>query len=376
MKYIIFFRRTLYLCVLWLVASCVGDPPISYCKSHGDLSAVCGLQAPEDLEWLPDRSAILISEYGHLGDIEGRISLYKPDTGDTTVLYSSEQPRVNIAGRLWGDTDCSEPDFFSPHGFHLSQRPSGRWQLLVVNHRVAGEEPLDSIEMFELKRLQDHWYLEWRGCVEAESDTLLNDVVAAPRGFFTTKMAPTASTAAAILDVILRRQSAAVLRWDMSSGWQNWKDIRGSMFNGIEWHRDSGLLFVSEWAKDRVNIYNRNGELSYQVDIEKPDNISYDPASERYYVTGQRGSNWSLARCVARQADYCEIGFEVKAIGLRELLADDPNAVKSVYVSDGVYFGAGTVSIVSKEALFVGSFNGNRLLKVNEGADSFDVSAL
>ena len=45
------------------------------CKSVDGLTPICGFQSPEDLAVLSDKSGLLVSEFGQMGDNDGRLSM-------------------------------------------------------------------------------------------------------------------------------------------------------------------------------------------------------------------------------------------------------------------------------------------------------------
>ena len=44
-------------------------------KSFDGLTPICGFQSLEDLAVLPDKSGLLVSEFGQMGDNDGRLSM-------------------------------------------------------------------------------------------------------------------------------------------------------------------------------------------------------------------------------------------------------------------------------------------------------------
>ena len=83
--------------------SCGGDQQFSEqerCEAFEGMLPICGFQAPEDLALLPDASGILVSEFGHMGESEGQLSILSLPDHQRTVLYnsdSSEDLKVNNA---------------------------------------------------------------------------------------------------------------------------------------------------------------------------------------------------------------------------------------------------------------------------------------
>src|SRR5690625_236370 len=149
-------RHWLGLLAALLLAACqtapdrgeIGEPKES--EEVSPLRVITGLQAPEDLELLPNDRYLLLSQFGGLEGGPGSLAVLDRHTEQHRLLYPSKAlgPSEEARGAgEWGDPDCpGEPGAaLSPHGIHLLQRPDGRWQLLVVDR--GGRE---SVEFFEL----------------------------------------------------------------------------------------------------------------------------------------------------------------------------------------------------------------------------------
>lgn len=321
------------------------------CTPQTGLDVVCGLQSPEDAEWLPDGSGLIISEYGAMGETEGRLTLMEIDSRRLTYLYDSQNVRANVTGNLWGDAECQESVYFSPHGISLSQRPSGRWQLLVVNH--AGVETID---FFELKQKGDHWFVEWRGCVEADDDSLFNDVAAAARGFYVTRFGEYGSKSKIIFDYLFKRKSGVVKRWSIDKGWQTLENTAATMPNGILWNAAANELVVNQWGNSRVAIYDGKGNKKRDFQYSFPDNVSWDGARENYLVASKGGSFYANAMCSLQLPEHCREPFSVIEI------KPNSDSSKVKFKSDGQFFGAATNAVEKDDKLYIGSFTGSRLL--------------
>ena len=113
---------------------------------------------------------------------------------------------------------------------------------------------------------------------------------------------------------------------------------------------------VNESVGNRASFYTRDGELLRSVEIRQPDNIVYDPAADRYLVTGQNAGFFETTACMLDHDAPCRMGFTVYS-----LPAGDPTSIEVVLNEDGSRFGAGTVALAGKQQLFIGSFADNRL---------------
>ena len=229
-----------------------------YCAPQETQTPICGFEYPEDAEWLPDGSGLIVSEYGQYA-LESRISLLNIDTGEITVLYDASMAAPETALNEWGAQGVTQKEQFSPHGISLSQRSDGRWQLLVVNH--ARQETVD---FFELIETGDTWSLHWRGGVDANDDSKFNDVAAAGNGFFTTRFFRGSRDQVAI-DYIEGRENGVVKTWQPDQGWKDLEGTQGVALNGILWNQAADELVVAEWGKSRVHVYSGAGQKKYSI---------------------------------------------------------------------------------------------------------------
>ena len=96
------------------------------------------------------------------------------------------------------------------------------------------------------------------------------------------------------------------------------------------------------------------------AEIESPDNLAWT-ANGRLLVASLTAPTLELQACGALEAGACPGSFEIWA------LDPDSFAAEVVYASDGVTMGAGTVGLLVGGELFVGSFAGDRILRVQLG---------
>jgi len=143
----------------------------------------------EAIESLPDGSGMLFIDVSEPGDLGGQLSLLHLATAKRSVMYSANSSiDLRMRQSIWGNFNCDEPEYFSPQSFDLTQRPSGRWQLLVVNHSIIDSfNAADTVEMFELQKNElQQWELIWRGCVESPVNSFFYVVEALDDGFMLT----------------------------------------------------------------------------------------------------------------------------------------------------------------------------------------------
>ena len=351
-------NRILLMMALATFVACSSEPEapdMDYlCTAQPKMKPFCGLQSPEDMEWLPDGSGMLVSEYGSLGKFLGRISLLNHHTGETTVLHDSKTEKAAANEQEWGASNSVQQDKFSPHGIGLAQRADGRWQLLVVNH--ADQETID---FFELLQTEDgQWRLQWRGSVDADDDSLFNDVAAAGDGFYTTRFYQKGSVYNSAKDYYFGRANGHVKKWTPSQGWKILEGTKGVLLNGILWNERAGELVVCEWGSEKVNVFNGEGEKKYDVELSFPDNVSWNANRDAYLVPSKSGSFYKTAKCVTAGVEVCKGAFEIYEIN------PETREATLRYSNEGEFYAAPSNAIERDGKLYIGSFLGSRMLMV------------
>ena len=97
-----FVRRCSLVVALSILAAC-GEVELS-CEVAGDVTPLCGVQMPEDLEVMPDGGGLLIGEYGHGGKLSGAITWYQPGPGAEFIqLVNSSNMTAGKTGDIWGE---------------------------------------------------------------------------------------------------------------------------------------------------------------------------------------------------------------------------------------------------------------------------------
>ena len=256
----------------------------------------------------------------------------------------------------WGDPRCPgpPPPLFSPHGIDLSEREDGALQLLAVQH--GGRE---SIEFFEVIGSGRDWRVAWRGCVVAPDDAWLNAVATLPGGgFVTTKMLDRPSPGGTLLDAFGQGGgSGYVLEWLPGRGFEIVNGSESGMPNGIEVSADGRVVFVNSGGRVR-RIVRETGEVEISAQLGGLDNARWAPDGRLVVASVQGGGPDELAFCMALESGACPIEFRIIAI--------DPASMETeeLYHNQGPPMGGGTVGLVIGRELFVGSFAGDRILRV------------
>jgi sugar lactone lactonase YvrE len=325
------------------------------CRPRGDATPLCGFRSPEDLAPLPGGKAIVVAEFGGMHDATaGALSLLDLASETRRVLFRGGDAK-GAATAGWGDPSCPGPPGagFSPHGIDLAARPDGRLALAVVQH--GGRE---SIELFEALGSGREWKLAWRGCLVAPEDAWLNDVVWLPDGsLIASHMASRAGGAQKIQDG--EAGPGHALHWSAREGFRALAGTRGALPNGVEVSPDGTKLFLNVYSANEVRrIDLATGTIEARAAVLSPDNSTWAPDGTLLVASLRPTGGMDFSRCQDTAGGPCPIGFAIVAV--------DPESMRTreLYRGDGVTMGAGTVGLRVGRDLFVGSFAGDRVLRV------------
>ncbi|MFT4585306.1 MAG: hypothetical protein ACI915_003035 [Gammaproteobacteria bacterium] len=349
------------LSTAWLSRAIADDT--SDCEAVNGVTPICGFQSPEDLEVMAGDHLLIVSEYGGLsGKKPGALSSYH--TIDETVvrLFPGADSTVNgpsSENSMWGDKNCPGPPSaaFDPHGIHHSADLAPE-RLLVVNH--GGRE---SIEIFEVKLDAggDNVALTWRGCIIAAPGTWLNDVVTLPNGgFAATNMMPRDFTREQIFAVeASKADSGYVLEWQVDSGWRKLPGTEGALTNGIEVSPDGKVLYINYYLGSQVAAVEREtGKRLWTIEVEGPDNTTWAPDGKLLVATHQHTTLRDILKCSDADIEFCPIAYEIMAV-------DPATGSHSLrYQGGGAPMAAATVGVQIGQTLYLGSFAGQRIGRV------------
>ncbi len=359
-------RATTSICLLVAGLSACGDndqqidPEI--CEAIGNLQPVCGFKNPEDFALLPDGHSLLVSEYGvYFDGNPGALAVFDTESGKIERLPSLTEAQTP----LWADHNCPGPpgEALSPHGIHLSRRPGGELQLLVVNH--GGSE---RIEFVEILPTATGYAARWRGCLVPPDNTFINSVAATPEGgavfshMYPKDSPRIGTTALAVVKGLFGSPSGHV--WEWPGPGQDYEIVEGSADgfpNGILVDPTGRYLYLAaSTAGHVVKIDRESGERVGSAAIAHPDNLRWD-AEGNILVAGMPVGPVTAIQCQEASRDNINCGgaFEVHRI--------DPDTMEAERVFShvgGQPMGAATVAQQVGDSLYIGSFAGNRLLRV------------
>ena len=340
-------------------ASAQAEPPAPTpfpCTAVDGIEPICGFaRPPEDLEDLAD-GRVLVGEYGAMsGTKPGVLSLFDPKTKARQVLFDGTTAvSATPPGRERDACPGAPGPQFSPHGIHLAQ-VEGRQRLLVVNH--GGRE---AVEIFDvtIDPATRAVALDWRDCVPAPADAWMNDVVNLPDGGFA---ASHMIKRGAVEEDFVKAEASHevtghVLQWHVERGWEKVPGSEGGLPNGVEVSADGTTLYVNQYLGDRVSAIDRlSGTRLWSADVPAPDNITIAPSGE-LLVASHRAGFEVIVACAHHSEQACGLPYAVVGI--------DPKtgATREVLTGAGAPMGAATVALQLGDAIYLGSFVGERIV--------------
>ncbi|MES2625185.1 MAG: SMP-30/gluconolactonase/LRE family protein [Pseudomonadota bacterium] len=319
------------------------NPATLDCGMQGDVEIVCGTRAPEDFELTPNGNFLIVAKFGQV--VDQALDLFDLKAKTFSALAMSAEKKAG-----WGSAECT--DYIGlqsgAHGLSLSQRTSGEWQLYVVNHNVR-----ESIEMYELQPDGASYKLLWRGCVLAEK--AYNDVAALPDGGFVATRPQAIMTEGQ--DLFAGAPSGNIARWNATDGEQVLPGSEYGYPNGVLVSKDGRYAYVSGWTTRDFHQY----DLVAMKEVKKaaftfmPDNLTWTPDGKILAA----GINGVSGNCPSSSQNPCIQGMIVAEVDPATL------AVTAVFNNEGKALINGTsVAIEVDDSVYVGSFQGDRLVKL------------
>jgi hypothetical protein len=328
----------------------------SDCVASASISPICGLVGPEDIELSKDGHTLFVSELPADFDHPRGPGLMQVDT---RTLEVKPLPIRKDWKAGWGSGDCKSPPVngFSTHGIHLSTRKDGKTELLAVNH-----DGRDSIEAFELQGSPGHYEVIWRGCTTFSGGPF-NDVTALPGGGFiaTVMLDKTLTTDADATSLLFSgKKTGYLVEWHADSGFKRLPGSEAALNNGIQLSADGTELYFAAFSGRQIIRYSRvEQRITGTVDVRfYPDNLSVQPDG-RFLVSGMNDLE-KFRVCTLAQGGYCTdlLAFTVASF--------DPVTMTTSTIYEGqpgVMAGA-SVAIAIKDELFIGTYTGDRMVRI------------
>ena len=352
--------------LLGILSACSSDiPPITDCLAKDGMQPICQFRNPEDIVLLPDRKTLLISQMGLNMENADPGSLVFFDTL-TQTLTPAFPAGDTIAAPLdnannWGAADCpgNPGQTIAPHGIALRQRDDQRWQVAAVNH--GGRE---TIEMFELLTDAQGPHLQWRGCVVPPDGSFVNDVALLKNGglvasqMFDKHSGHLLGMNSGILKAMLGFNTGYVFEWQPASGFRVLEESHGRFINGVEVSADDQAVFANVYFGNEIKKLDRSsGKQLGSIPAERADNLAWDDQG-RLLAVLHGGSISEQMTCMGQPGQTCSLAYSILRIDPQTMLGE------VILSHSGAPMGAATVAREVNGDLYLGSFSGDRIVKL------------
>jgi len=306
-----------------------GPPPAPPCNAD---AYVCGQQGPEDLVSMGSDWAVASAYTG-----TGGVTLIRLRDRMSITAYPSATARERLDAGTYPQCPGPPRGAFTTHGVYVVSGRGPVHKLFVVGHGAR-----ESIEIFEADTRGAMPVLAWIGCAIAPEPIGLNSVRGLPDGgFITTNFLPRNQP---IQSMMSGAKNGELWEWHASSGWQKVPGSEASGANGVELSDDGKTLYVAAWGSQSFFRLSRGAATPVRQEIDlgfRIDNIHWAKDGTLLGV-GQVGQDWSVVKIHPRTLK-----------------------VEQVYAQkDMPGFGGGTVALEVGDALWVGSYRGDRIAVV------------
>lgn len=325
------------------------------CDSNSDYESICGMAPPEDLEPTPDGQFLFMSITPGLdGSQRSRLQILERKTyraRDAVIAFEPESG--------WGDSACPAPETeMGAHGIHLSKRADGRHQLLVVNHNDR-----EAIEFLEVAPDEGSWKLTWRGCVQNRANGRFNDVAALPgadQGFVATVMFESESmhNPPPMDELMSGEDTGYLMSWTPEEGLQKIRGSDAPFPNGIQISADGRYAWFAAWTAREIHKFDlleRRTRAQIPVGF-MPDNLSW-VSPDRLLTAGIQSAE-TFIHCMTNHVSDCPFSVKVASIDV------GLNASQTLFSGPAGILGGASVAIEVDDYLYVGAFNGDRMLRL------------
>jgi hypothetical protein len=305
---------------------------------------ICGQNAPEDLVIVPGGAWVVATSFA----TPGPIRIINTADRTTTVAYPGGASRERFDSRTYGmcpgAPDEKQKASFQTHGVAIREGANSIHTLYVVHHGTR-----ESIEVFELDSRQKPPVLTWIGCAVAPDPIGLNEVVPIPGGgFIATDFLARNIDAGQRGRVMAGEKAGGLWEWQSATGWKLIPGSEASAANGLEISKDGKTLYVAAWGSQSFFRMSYGQIPAKRDDIPlgfRADNVRWAPDGT-LFVVGQGGTGQTQTTNVVK--------IHPETLQVTELVRR-PNTPE---------FGAGTVAVQLGRELWIGSYRGNRILRV------------
>jgi hypothetical protein len=349
--------RPILLILAVVLAGCAARlPQARDCDPASQGHPVCGLQNPEDVIALPGTRWLLASELRRPGDPPGSIVAFTLDGARAATVVGPSTPVERLVDPILEKNAeiCPgelRPGDLAPHGMDLVVEEKPPWLLLVVNHGVR-----QSIEVYDVTPADGPPRLRWLACIPLPDGFEANDVAALPDGELVASATRTENMAYALVRLALGLPTGDVLGWSAEGGWRHVEGSRVGMPNGVAMSGER--VFVADWSGSRLVRIDRATGRRDEISLpHHPDNLSWAPDG-RLLAAGQIGSIRVALGCLDAAVRNCGQPWSVIAVDPETL------ATTTIASGDGREFGAASSAIFVGDTLVVGTWAGDRVLRM------------
>jgi hypothetical protein len=177
-------------------------------------------------------------------------------------------------------------------------------------------------------------------------------------GFVTTQMYPRSWGYVRLgVAFLLGRTTGYVLEWEPGRGFKRLPGTDSVLTNGVAASRDGTSIYVNASGGNTVRRIERaTGRELARGSVQGPDNVSW--GNGRLLVASVRASLLQVMACQGITGGACPIAFAIVALDPETL------AQRELYAGEGPPMGAGTAAVEVGDEIVIGSFAGDRVLRV------------
>jgi hypothetical protein len=151
------------------------------------------------------------------------------------------------------------------------------------------------------------------------------------------------------------------LEWQPGSGFAKAPGTDSPVPNGIEVSADGQKIFLNVSGNHEVwRIDRRSGQVEARAQVRAGDNSTWAPDG-RLLVASVRADPAEFTVCLGLTRGACPLEFAIVAVDPVSMRADE------LYRNAGPPMGGGTVGLQVGDELLIGSFAGDRILRVKLG---------
>lgn len=302
-----------------------------------------GVWNPEDIVALSESPWIIVSAM--------RSQRHR---GGLLAVRTDETQAVEMIWRAEAESGRASAAAFDPHGIAARRLADGRYELLVIDHG-DGEAVNRLIVTTEKGRPE---IVAGERIVQPPG-TSGNAVAYLPDGGFVLTSMFDPRDADKLSKFARAEVTGGVWQWSAARGWSRFGNLGLSGANGIAAAADGSMIIVCEWAAKRIWRLKPDGQPDgYVATSFLPDNVRWTPDG-RLTHAGQVARPEAVFGCEAR-GEPCPLGFDVvtldpNTLGIAPLVRASENDAAAIG------FGGATGALVVGDALWVGSFTGERI---------------